>query len=203
MRISEEGKALIKKFEGCELESYRCSANVLTIGYGHTKGVSDGDSCTQDEADQMLTDDLEEFEGYVDKLVTVDLEQNEFDALVAWTFNLGPTNLKSSSLLAALNEGKKSEVPAQIKRWNKAGGNVLKGLIRRREAESLLWEGKEWGQVQSLAMQELSLKDYFQRFVLEHQDDMNETLLAKKLGISRKCLWERRQRFGIPRKKKR
>jgi|TARA_R110000803_G_scaffold78792_1_gene144069 lysozyme len=147
MRISEEGKALIKKFEGCELESYRCSANVLTIGYGHTKGVSDGDSCTQDEADQMLTDDLEEFEGYVDKLVTVDLEQNEFDALVAWTFNLGPTNLKSSSLLAALNEGKKSEVPAQIKRWNKAGGNVLKGLIRRREAESLLWEGKEWGQV--------------------------------------------------------
>tara|TARA_R100001377_G_scaffold46650_1_gene26845 strand:+ start:424 stop:867 length:444 start_codon:yes stop_codon:yes gene_type:complete len=147
MRISEEGKALIKKFEGCELESYRCSANVLTIGYGHTKGVSDGDSCTQDEADQMLTDDLEEFEGYVDKLVTVDLEQNEFDALVAWTFNLGPTNLRSSSLLAALNEGKKSEVPAQIKRWNKAGGNVLKGLIRRREAESLLWEGKEWGQV--------------------------------------------------------
>ena len=147
MRISEEGKALIKKFEGCELESYRCSANVLTIGYGHTKGVSDGDSCTQDEADQMLTDDLEEFEGYVDKLVTVDLDQNEFDALVAWTFNLGPTNLKSSSLLAALNEGKKSEVPAQIKRWNKAGGNVLKGLIRRREAESLLWEGKEWGQV--------------------------------------------------------
>ena len=147
MRISEEGKALIKKFEGCELESYRCSANVLTIGYGHTKGVSDGDSCTQDEADQMLTDDLEEFEGYVDKLVTVDLEQNEFDALVAWTFNLGPTNLKSSSLLAALNDGKKSEVPAQMKRWNKAGGNILNGLIRRREAEALLFQDKKWYEV--------------------------------------------------------
>ena len=147
MKISAEGKALIKKFEGCKLDSYRCSANVATIGYGHTKDVIDGDSCTQDEAGQMLADDLAEFEGYVDKLVTVDLEQNQFDALVAWTFNLGPTNLKSSSLLVALNEGKKSEVPAQMKRWNKAGGKTLDGLIRRREAESLLWEGKEWHEV--------------------------------------------------------
>ena len=147
MKISEEGKALIKKFEGCELESYRCSADVSTIGFGHTKGVSDGDSCTQDEADQMLTEDLEEFEGYVDKLVTVDLEQNQFDALVAWTFNLGPTHLKWSTMLEVLNEGKKSEVPFQMKRWNKAGGNVLQGLVRRREAEALLWEGKDWEQV--------------------------------------------------------
>ena len=147
MMISKEGMELIKKFEGCELKSYRCSANVSTIGFGHTKGVSDGDSCTQDQADQMLTDDLEEFEGYVDKLVTVDLEQNEFDALVAWTFNLGPTNLKSSTMLRVLNDGKKSEVPEQMKRWNKAGGNVLKGLTRRREAESLLWEDKEWREV--------------------------------------------------------
>tara|TARA_R110000737_G_scaffold311027_1_gene319892 strand:+ start:400 stop:933 length:534 start_codon:yes stop_codon:yes gene_type:complete len=146
MKISEEGKALIKKFEGCELESYRCSADVSTIGFGHTKGVSDGDSCTQDEADQMLTEDLEEFEGYVDKLVTVDLEQNEFDALVAWTFNLGAGNLKSSTMLRVLNDSKKLEVPVQMKRWNKAGGKTLDGLIRRREAESLLWEGKEWSQ---------------------------------------------------------
>jgi lysozyme len=147
MKISAEGKALIKKFEGCKLDSYRCSANVATIGYGHTKDVIDGDSCTQDEAGQMLADDLAEFEGYVDKLVTVYLEQNQFDALVAWTFNLGPTNLKSSTMLRVLNEGKRSEVPAQMKRWNKAGGKTLDGLIRRREAESLLWEGKEWHEV--------------------------------------------------------
>ena len=147
MHISAEGMALIKKFEGCELESYRCSADVSAIGFGHTKGVSDGDSCTQEEADQMLTDDLEEFEGYVDKLVTVDLKQNEFDALVAWTFNLGPTNLKSSTMLQVLNEGKKSEVPAQMKRWNKAGGNILNGLIRRREAEALLFQDKKWYEV--------------------------------------------------------
>tara|TARA_R110000823_G_scaffold106329_1_gene224854 strand:- start:1449 stop:1892 length:444 start_codon:yes stop_codon:yes gene_type:complete len=147
MHISAEGMALIKKFEGCELDSYRCSADVSTIGYGHTKGVSDGDSCTQEEADQMLTEDLEEFEGYVKKLVTVDLKQNEFDALVAWTFNLGPTNLKSSTMLQVLNDGKKSEVPAQIKRWNKAGGNILNGLIRRREAEALLFQDKKWYEV--------------------------------------------------------
>jgi lysozyme len=147
MKISVEGKALIKKFEGCELESYRCSADVSTIGYGHTKNVSDNDSCTQDEADQMLTDDLEEFEGYVDKLVTVDLEQNQFDALVAWTFNLGPTNLKSSTMLRVLNEGEYGKVPSEMKRWNKAGGKTLDGLIRRREAESLLWAGKEWHEV--------------------------------------------------------
>jgi len=147
MRISEEGKALIKKFEGCELESYRCSADVATIGYGHIKDVDDGDTCTQEEADQMLAEDLEEFEGYVDKLVTVDLEQNQFDALVAWTFNLGPTNLKSSTLLRVLNEGKHEKVPSEMKRWNKASGKTLDGLIRRREAESLLWENKLWHEV--------------------------------------------------------
>jgi len=147
MRISEEGKALIKKFEGCELESYRCSADVATIGYGHTKDVSDGDTCTQEEADQMLAEDLEEFEDYVDKLVTVDLDQNQFDALVAWTFNLGPTNLKSSTMLKVLNEGKHENVPGEMRRWNKAGGETLEGLIRRREAEGLLWDNKLWHEV--------------------------------------------------------
>ena len=147
MHISAEGMALIKKFEGCELDSYRCSADVSTIGYGHTKGVSDGDSCTQEEADQMLTEDLEEFEGYVEKLVTVDLEQNEFDALVAWTFNLGPTNLKNSTMLKELNAKNYKKVPSEMKRWNKAAGNVLKGLIRRREAEALLFQDKKWYEV--------------------------------------------------------
>jgi GH24 family phage-related lysozyme (muramidase) len=83
----------------------------------------------------------------VDRLVTVDLEQNQFDALVAWTFNLGPTNLKSSTMLRVLNEGEYGKVPGEMKRWNKAGGKTLDGLIRRREAESLLWEGKEWHEV--------------------------------------------------------
>ena len=120
---------------------------MATIGYGHTKDVSDGDTCTQEEADQMLAEDLEEFEDYVDKLVTVDLDQNQFDALVAWTFNLGPTNLKSSTMLKVLNEGKHENVPGEMRRWNKAGGETLEGLIRRREAEGLLWDNKLWHEV--------------------------------------------------------
>ena len=99
MNISEEGKSLIKKFEGCELEAYQCSANVWTIGYGHTAGVNEGDVCTQEDADRMLAEDLEEFEGYVREAVNVPLEQNEFDALIAWTYNLGPGSLQSSTML--------------------------------------------------------------------------------------------------------
>jgi lysozyme len=146
MRVtSEEGISLIKKFEGCELEAYQCSANVWTIGYGHTRDISEGDSCTQAEADEMLVDDLQEFEGYVNELIDAELTQSQFDALVAWTYNLGPTNLKSSTLLKRLNEDDMADVPHQIRRWNKAGGKVLDGLIRRREAEALLFQGEALG----------------------------------------------------------
>ena len=84
---------------------------------------------------------------YINDFVEVNLEQNQFDALVSWVFNLGPANLKASTLLKVLNAKDYEGVPAQIKRWNKAGGKVLQGLIRRREAESLLFEGKEWHEV--------------------------------------------------------
>jgi len=147
LKTSKEGISLIKSFEGCELESYRCSANVPTIGYGHTANVSDGDTCTLEEAETMLSEDLEEFENYVKKYVESDLEQNEFDALVAWTYNLGPANLKESTMLQELNAGNFEEVPRQMKRWNRAGGEVLDGLIRRREAESLLFKGEAWEDV--------------------------------------------------------
>jgi len=144
MKTSGEGIALIKKFEGCELGAYQCSADVWTIGYGHTRGVSEGDTCTKDDAEKILIDDLVEFEGYVNDLVDTELTQNQFDALVAWTFNLGPTNLKSSTLLTRLNSGDLNDVPHQLKRWNKASGKVLDGLVRRREAEALLWLNEEW-----------------------------------------------------------
>ena len=147
MNISQEGLSLIKKFEGCELEAYRCAANVLTIGYGSTKDVKEGDSITQEEADALLLHEMDEYEGYVKDSVTVDLDQNQFDALVSWVFNLGPSNLKASTMLKVLNNKEFEEVPSQIKRWNKAGGKVLQGLIRRREAEVLLFEGKEWHEV--------------------------------------------------------
>jgi len=147
MNTSEEGLALIKKFEGCELKSYRCSANVLTIGFGRIKEVKEGDTCSQEQAEEWLAEELPEYESYINDMVDVDLTQNQFDSLVSWVYNLGPSNLKASTLLNVLNAGEYENVPEQIKRWNKAGGKVLDGLIRRREAEALLFEGKLWNKV--------------------------------------------------------
>ena len=147
MKTSIEGLALIKKFEGLELEAYKCAAGVWTIGYGHTKDVQEGDVWSESHADHMLEVELEEFEGYINNNVTVALSQNQFDALVSWVYNLGPANLKASTMLKVLNSGDYEGVPAQIKRWNKAGGKVLKGLIRRREAEALLFVGRDWNEV--------------------------------------------------------
>jgi len=144
MKISQEGIALIKVFEGCKLESYLCAAGVWTIGYGHTKMVEEGQEITQEEADNILLNDLEIYEEAVLKAVEVPLHQHQFDALVSWTFNLGGANLNASTMLKVINKGEYEDVPAQIKRWNKAGGKVLQGLIRRREAEALLFDGKDW-----------------------------------------------------------
>jgi lysozyme len=147
MNISQEGISLIKKFEGCELEAYKCAAGVWTIGYGHTKDVKEGNSITKEQAESMLVHELQEYCNDVDIAVKVDLKQNEFDSLVSWTYNLGPTNLNSSTMLRVLNEGKHDEVPAQMKRWNKASGQVKEGLVRRREAEALMFEGKDWSKI--------------------------------------------------------
>lgn len=147
MKISQEGISLIKKFEGCELTAYQCSAGVWTIGYGHTKGIEEGMEITQQEAEDMLVEELHEYENYINDNVTAPLSQNQFDAMVSWVYNLGPANLKASTLLKVLNAGDYDGVPAQIKRWNKAGGVTLDGLIRRREAESLLFQNKEWYEV--------------------------------------------------------
>ena len=140
MNISQNGIDLIKEFEGCRLEPYLCAANVLTIGYGHTKDVVENMSITEDTAESLLKDDLRVFEDDVTRLVEVPLLQNQFDALVSWTFNLGAGNLKTSTMLKVLNAGEYKNVPEQMKRWNKASGKVLEGLTRRREAEALLFE---------------------------------------------------------------
>tara|TARA_R110001583_G_scaffold42056_3_gene133683 strand:- start:355 stop:807 length:453 start_codon:yes stop_codon:yes gene_type:complete len=147
MTISEEGLALLKKFEGCELKAYQDSVGVWTIGYGHTKEVKEGDQINKDEAEHLLAEEMPEYEGYINSYVDVPLEQNQFDALTCWVYNLGPTNLRNSTLLTVLNQERYTDVPREIKRWNKAGGKVLKGLIRRRDAEALLFEGKNWYEV--------------------------------------------------------
>tara|TARA_R110000751_G_scaffold177_2_gene783 strand:+ start:798 stop:1268 length:471 start_codon:yes stop_codon:yes gene_type:complete len=145
MQISDEGMDLIKAFEGLELEAYQCAAGVWTIGYGYIKDVQDGDAWSEDKAEYMLQRELEEeYEGYVNKLVTVPLNQCQYDALCSFVYNLGGNALKNSTLLIVLNTGQYSAVPEQILRWNKAGGKVLTGLTRRRTAEAALFDGEKW-----------------------------------------------------------
>ena len=139
MNLGYNGTKLLKFFEGCRLTAYQDSVGVWTIGYGHTKGVFEGMSITQEEAEQMLLTELEEYEGYVEKYVTVPLTQNQFDALVVWVYNLGPTNFRNSTLLKELNSGNYTAAGKEITRWNKAGGKVLAGLVKRREAEAELF----------------------------------------------------------------
>lgn len=104
MEISQEGLSLIKRFEGCKLKAYKCSAGVPTIGYGSTQGVTMDMEISQQRAEALLLEDVAIFEEEVNKAVKVPLEQNQFDALVAWTFNLGGSNLRSSTMLKVLNE---------------------------------------------------------------------------------------------------
>ena len=139
MNVSQNCVELIKHFEGFEDTAYLCPANVWTIGYGRTRNVKEGDRITEAQAERDLLEELEEFKHQVLHSVKVELTQNELDALTSWTYNLGVGNLNSSTLLKKLNAGSKDEVPAEMLRWNKAGGEVLAGLTKRREAEAELW----------------------------------------------------------------
>ncbi len=140
MNVGDKGLALIKEFEGCRLAAYLDSVNVPTIGYGHTSGVQIGDSCTQEEADAWLVEDCEEAEACVNGSVTVPLTQHEFDALVAFVFNLGCGNFRKSTLLKKLLESDYDGAALEFRKWNKAGGQELAGLTRRRAAEAKLFE---------------------------------------------------------------
>lgn len=132
--MSKEAE-LIKSFEGLELEAYLCPADVWTIGYGHTGNVHEGQTITKQEADELLDQDLEVFRRGVRKAVTVDLNENQFGALVSFAYNVGIGSLQSSTLLKLLNAGDYAGAADQFLRWNKASGKVLTGLTRRREAE--------------------------------------------------------------------
>lgn len=145
MKISENGKDLIRHFEGLKLTAYKCPAGVWTIGYGSTgPHVHAGLSITEEYADELLSDDLARFEKGVDDAVTVGMAQHQFDALVAFSFNVGLGNLRSSTLLKKVNAGLVQEAPAQFLRWDKAAGKVLAGLTRRRQAEAALFAGSDW-----------------------------------------------------------
>lgn len=140
MKTGEKGLALIKHFEGLRLQAYRCSADVWTIGYGHTAGVRPGDVITPEQADAFLREDVADAERVVGRFVRVPLTQCQFDALVSFTFNLGSGNLRTSTLLRLLNAGDYPRAAGQLLRWVNAGGKRLPGLVRRREAEKALFD---------------------------------------------------------------
>lgn len=139
MEISKNGINLIKKFEGCSLKAYKCPAGVWTIGYGHTNKVFADDVITQEEAETLLKHDLIIHCNNVSKLVKVFLNQNQFDALVSFEYNVGYTAFQNSTLLKLLNQGKYKEAVEQFDRWVYAGKKVLPGLVNRRKAEKELF----------------------------------------------------------------
>lgn len=140
MKINSKGLELIKRWEGLELKAYRCPANVLTIGYGSTGDhVKENMVITEKEAEALLLKDLERFEEGVQKLVPDTINENQFSALVSLAYNIGLTNLKNSTLLKKLVKGDMKGAADQFLVWRKAAGKVLKGLVKRREAERSLF----------------------------------------------------------------
>ena len=138
-QIGQKGLDLIKRFEGLYLRSYKCPADVWTIGYGHTKNVNGNQIITSEQAEQLLRSDLRVFERVVSDAVTVPLNQNQFDALVSLAFNIGGSNFGSSTLLRMLNAANYAGAADQFLRWNRAGDRVLDGLTRRRQDERALF----------------------------------------------------------------
>ena len=150
MRISPRGLSLLKQFEGCSLTTYKDSAGLFTIGYGHL--IADGrtlpDSAkykiTQKQADLLLKYDVIPREKAVERLCTVPLNQNEFDALVSFVFNLGAGCFQRSTIRQKLNRGDRAGAAKVLLRYNRAGGKVIKGLVTRRMAEFKLFMSNQY-----------------------------------------------------------
>lgn len=140
MTINKEGLDLIKKFEGLRLNSYLDSVSIPTIGYGSTgPDIKLGMTWTLNQAINRLCRDLEYFEKGISDLLLVSVTENEFSALVCFAYNVGLGNLRKSTLLKLINSNKKTEAAKEFLKWNKAGGKVLDGLTKRRQAESELF----------------------------------------------------------------
>ena len=139
MKTGTKGIQLIKSFEGLRLHAYQCQAGVWTIGYGHTKGVKKGDMITELKAETLLVIDLQNSEYTVNKLVKAPLNQNQFDSLVSFVFNVGSGNFQKSTLLKKLNKKDYAGAANEFQKWIYANKKVSNGLKRRREAEKRLF----------------------------------------------------------------
>lgn len=137
--LSSRGLAFIAGFEGFRSAAYKDVGGIWTIGYGHTGGVRAGDRVTRAQALELLRADVAVAEKAVRQLVTVAINQNRFDALVSFTFNVGTGAFSRSNLLRKLNAGDYLGVPKELMRWDKVNSEPVAGLTRRREAEADLW----------------------------------------------------------------
>jgi len=150
-KLTDAGAKLIQHFEGClqphdgKYKAYKCPANVLTIGWGHTnhhgRKFDTATRWTGEECHAAFLEDMAGFEKAVRKLVTVPLTDYQYDALVSFTYNCGEGNLAKSTLLKKVNAGDHAAAAKEFHKWNKGGGKVLAGLTRRRASESLLYQG--------------------------------------------------------------
>lgn len=146
MTINQEGVNLIKSFEGLYLDAYLDPVGIPTIGYGHTQGVEEGMTITEAQAEEFLREDLANAEAAVSSdIVQVSLNENQFSALVSFTFNIGSQAFADSTLLRLLNQGDFQGAADQFPVWNKGDDNQeLAGLTRRRKAERALFLGEDW-----------------------------------------------------------
>lgn len=140
MKASENAYNLIRKFEGCKLFPYMDMVGVWTVGYGSTTEVVPGEKISQAEAEDRLVEDIEVAEKCINDAVTVPLTQNQFDALVSWVYNLGCKRFRQSTMLQKINSKHWQEASVELRKWDMAGGRHVDGLMRRRAAESKLFD---------------------------------------------------------------
>lgn len=148
MNLSESGKQLIKKYEGCILQAYLCPAHVWTIGYGNTyhpngTPVKEGDVITKEQANEYFEIIVKKYVTTVNELVKAPINANQHAALTSLCYNIGPANFNKSSVLRLVNLNPSDlTIKDAFMMWNKGGGKVLKGLVSRREAEASLYFSK-------------------------------------------------------------
>ncbi len=146
MEVNKAGRDLIKKFEGCKLRAYKCPAGLWTISWGLTfypdgTKVKEGDVITQQQAEDYFNAIVDDFAKKVDALIKSNVSENNFSALVSFAYNVGMGNFQRSTLLRKVNANPKDKtILAEFKKWTRANGEVLKGLVRRRDAEAKLYE---------------------------------------------------------------
>lgn len=143
MTFTDAALAVIRQYEGLRLTSYRCPAGKWTIGYGHTRDVRPEMTIKPSEAEALLREDAEVAADSVRRVVKVPLKQHEFDALVSFFLNIGEGKLAGSNTIALLNQARRDAFLDMHKRWIRANGKILPGLVKRREAEAKLFRGEQ------------------------------------------------------------